>query len=215
LRQAIAGLKSTCIRVISGGKGWVHLLSPIEPLDGYIGSYTAAFHNEYCAENWISFRLDANDQYQFLGERGFFVLESDAPPSDAEYVHKELLEVYSREEQSFLAAQQRFAIHGGLYHPKRFRPLQKSDPDAEASAIIEQLGGPVTFGNWTDCPPPPSAFRLDASEHDDVKIFTRDGERLHFIAGVPGWHYRESGADWILLFYAQHARIALMTFDWT
>jgi hypothetical protein len=201
--------------VIAGETRWIPLLSPIEPHDCYIGSYTAAFHNDWCGENWIAFRLDTNDRFQFLGQREYFVLESVAPPNAREWVRDALLEDYVREEQSFIDTQKRFSLHGGLYHPKRFKPLEKSDPEAEASALIEQLGGAVGFANWTDFPPPPAAFHLDASDRDDIKLYTRDGERLHFIAGVPGWHYRKSGADWILLFYAPRSRIALMTFDWT
>jgi hypothetical protein len=201
--------------VIPGAQGWVHLLSPIEPHEGYIGDHTSGFHDEYCSENWISFRLDEDNRYTFLGQQRYFLLESDQQPSQAEWMRDELLKHYAIEEKSYIESQQRYAMHGGLYSPKRFKPLEKYDPTAAPFAILDQLGGAVGWGNWTGFPPPPAAFTIDTSDDDDIKLFTRDGERLQFIAAVPGWNYRESGADWILLFYAPQARIALLTFDWT
>jgi hypothetical protein len=43
---------------------------------------------------------------------------------------------------------------------------------------------------------------------DDVADF-------HFIASVPGYHYRHHSADEILLFYSPSTSIVLQTFDWT
>lgn len=44
---------------------------------------------------------------------------------------------------------------------------------------------------------------------------TRDGRSYRFIAAVPGWHYRASGADSILLYYDPVERIVLKTFVFT
>ncbi|MEY9842182.1 hypothetical protein [Streptacidiphilus sp. EB103A] len=41
------------------------------------------------------------------------------------------------------------------------------------------------------------------------------GRRFEFVAAVPGWHYRSSGADWIMLFFEPVDRLALLTFDWS
>jgi hypothetical protein len=58
-------------------QGWVHLLSPIEPYECYIGDHTGQFHNEYTCGNWISFRLEADGRYLFLGDRRYFFLENE------------------------------------------------------------------------------------------------------------------------------------------
>ena len=50
----------------------LHMVSPIEPYEGYIGDGTEQHHNEYTAPNWLAFRLTDDNRYEFLGNEGFF-----------------------------------------------------------------------------------------------------------------------------------------------
>ena len=51
----------------------LHMVKPVEPYEGCIGEHTSQFHNEFIGANWLSFRLDENNQYEFLGEEGYFL----------------------------------------------------------------------------------------------------------------------------------------------
>ncbi len=195
--------------------GRIHLLSPIEPYECYIGDHTKAFHNEYTCENWISFRLDDDGRYRFLGDRRYFFLENDELQTEHDWLRPELEKHYLKQHASYEAAIHRFHQYGGLYQPKRFKLLEKSESAHEPMTLLDQVGGQVGCGNWTGCPPVPSAFRLNTEDDDHVFPTMASGDRFTFIAGVPGYHYRDAGADWILLFYEPNSRIALMTFDWT
>ncbi len=195
--------------------GWIHLISPIEPYEGYIGDHSAQFHNEYVRENWISFSLDPDGCYRFLGDKRYFLLETDDAQTVPEWLRPELEKHYLKQQISYEAAIHRFRQYGGLYQPRRFKPLEKADWAIEPMTLLDQIGGQVGWGNWTGCPPIPSAFALNTEDDDHVFPMMANGDHFTFIAAVPGYHYRDAGADWILLFYEPNSRIALMTFDWT
>jgi hypothetical protein len=195
--------------------GWIHLISPIEPYEAYMGDHTTPFHNEYTRENWIAFRLDDEGRYRFLGDRRYFFLETDHSDTASDWLRPELEQHYQKQQSSFEAAIHRFHEYGGLYQPRRFKPLEKAEWATEPTTILDQVGGTVGSANWTGYPPIPSAFALNTEDDDNVFPTMANGDRFHFIAGVPGYHYRDSGADWILLFYEPVSRTALLTFDWT
>jgi hypothetical protein len=50
----------------------------------------------------------------------------------------------------------------------------------------DQLGGQAWAGNWSTS----SEFQISESDAYEAVLFTRDGRPFHFIACVPGWHYR-------------------------
>lgn len=54
----------------------VHILNPTAPYDGIIGEQTTDFHNEFCAENWIAFKLTKDNKYSFLGNKNYFLSAS-------------------------------------------------------------------------------------------------------------------------------------------
>lgn len=195
--------------------GWIHLLSPIEPHDGYIGDETKQFHNDYVCENWISFRLDDDGRYRFLGDRRYFFLENDDLQIERDWFRRELEHHYLKQQTSYEAAIHRFRQYGGLYQPRRFKPLEKAEWATEPGAILDQVGGYVGWGNWAECPPIPSAFALNTEDDDNVVPTMANSDAFRFIAGVPGHRYRDAGADWILLFYEPKSRTVLLTFDWT
>ncbi|MFD7498414.1 hypothetical protein ACFV8T_39945 [Streptomyces sp. NPDC059832] len=66
-------------------------------------------------------------------------------------------------------------------------------------------------------PPGPLWADLFHVEYDDNSAWpvSSAGNPFHFVASVPGWHYRRTGADSILLFFEPVERLALLTFDWS
>lgn len=49
----------------------LHMVSPIEPYEGYIGDGTEQHHNEYTAPNWLAFRLTDDNRYEFWATKAF------------------------------------------------------------------------------------------------------------------------------------------------
>jgi hypothetical protein len=77
---------------------------------------------------------------------------------------------------------------------------------------LSSIGGVAPVGNviWSELPD--AAFTYS---DDDTAPRTRDGRLYRFIASVPGWHYRASGADDILLYYDPVERVVLQSFVFT
>jgi hypothetical protein len=195
--------------------GRIHLLNPIEPYEGYIGDYTTEFHNEFTGINWLAFELDHNSRYRFLGDRRYFALEHEHLSEASEWYLRDLREHQEKERKYFDFARERFQKFGGLYLPKRFKPLEKSEHAVDPLPLLDQLGGAIGSANWTSYPPPPSAFVINQEDDENVFPVTRSGDAFHFVAGVPGYNYCDNGADWIVLYFEPKSRIALMTFDWS
>lgn len=184
-----------------GLSGWVHLVSPIEPYDGYIGDVGTEYWGPYLQRNWIGFRVGADDRYELLGDFRFF--EVEAAEADGEKGH--LQDHYDEQHSSFAASNAAFAKSGQVC---RVDGGQEPTP----VAALSQLGGTPEVGNmvWKDIPG--AAFTYFDG---DAAPMTRDGRPYRFIAAVPGWHYRASGADSILLYYDPVERIVLETFVFT
>ncbi|MHA6758879.1 hypothetical protein [Streptacidiphilus sp. PAMC 29251] len=191
-------------------QGWIHLVSPLEPAEGYLGDHTEAFHSALQTSNWLGFAMDG-DRYRLLGDRRYFVRET-APeelPDPEPGFRARLDEHCECQERSFRAHRDAFRQDGRL---RRFEedgsPLYGTD---EEVALLDQLGGHADpAGNWAES----GLFRR---EYDGDRIWpvSPAGNRFHFVASVPGWHYRDSGADQILLFFEPVERLALLTFDWS
>jgi hypothetical protein len=196
--------------------GCVHLLNPVEPYDGCLADDTLPAHTETCKQNWLSCKLDANNRYTLLADFDFFALGSRcAVPRWPEY-QNELAKTYDQAEKDHLDCQARYQTYGGLYRGKRFKPLEKDDPQSDPKALLEQLGGHAPDGNWADN----SAIEVlhDPARGLVPRVTGADMSAIndfHFIASVPGYHYRSGSADTLLLFYSPSTRIATHTFDWT
>lgn len=48
-------------------RGWIHLVSPLEPAQGYLGDHTEASHSPLQKPNWLGFSLE-DDRYRLLGD---------------------------------------------------------------------------------------------------------------------------------------------------
>lgn len=185
--------------------GWIHLVSPIEPCNGYLGMNGKEHWGPYLQANWIGFRLDAADRYELLGDFRFFGVENTDGQEDYRGARKELEEFYDLQHASFELHKKVFADKGQVSQ------IRTAGGPIEV-AVVSQLGGraPVMNLIWEDVPA--AAFTYS---DDDAAPRTLDGRLYKFIAAVPGWHYRNYGADAILLYYDPVERIALQTFVFT
>jgi hypothetical protein len=181
--------------------GWIHLVSPIEPYDGLIGSTHKKYWGPFLQPNWIAFRVTAKGRYQLLGDFRFFEIEV----AEAEGEQGHLQEYYDQQHRSFSAHKAAFTKTGQVC---KVNPRSEPRP----MAALSQLGGiaPVANMIWKDAPG--SAFTYSDA---DAAPRTSDGRLYRFIAAAPGWHYRSAGADSILLYYDPVERIALETFVFT
>ncbi|OAF07521.1 hypothetical protein AXW67_30350 [Bradyrhizobium neotropicale] len=181
--------------------GWLHLVSPIEPYEGYVGEMGEAYWGPYLQSNWIGFRVGSDDRYKLLGDFRFFEVEA----AEAEGEKGHLRDHYDEQHASFAACKAAFAKSGQICRVFRGR-------EPIPVPALSQLGGDAPVGNmeWQDVPG--AAFTYACG---DTSPMTRDGRPYRFIAAVPGWNYRSSGADNILLYYDPVERIVLQTFDFT
>lgn len=155
----------------------------------------------YLQSNWIGFGVGADDRYKLLGDFRFFEVEA----AEAEGEKGRLQDHYDKQHASFAACRAAFAKSGQVC---RVLPGREPAP----VAVLSQLGGDAPVGNmeWEDVPG--AAFTYS---YGDTAPMTRDGRPYRFIAAVPGWRYRNSGADSILLYYDPVERIVLETFDFS
>lgn len=184
----------------------VHLLNPTEPADGIIGEQTTDFHNEFCGENWLAFRLTPDNKYSFLGNEAYFLSSSQ---------HKDIVDDYFKEH--IKSVQENYQKVKTKYKEKgQLLPWQENNPQN----FLDRLGGEIWYGNWTDSSSIPSAFEMNIDEsahnlpNDGISITFKDKEFM-YVGEVSGYSYCGEGADSILLFYEPESRIVLFTYDWT
>ncbi len=182
--------------------GWIHLVSPIEPCDGYLGDSGKEFWGPYLQPNWIGFRLTSEHRYELLGDFRFFAIENTEGAESYRGARDELEEFYNKQHASFAKHKQAFEETGQVC---RISPWGDPNP----VAVLSRLGGEAPVGNMTWKNVPDCAFTYSDPE---TAPRTRDGRLFKFVAAVPGWHYRDSGADEIILYYDPDERVALQTF---
>lgn len=214
--------------------GRVHLLSPVEPVDGYVGEDADEHWTALVRENWLAFAVE-DDRYRFLAAPEYFRharLSSDPlvqgfpdrqdpPPREevrefhqARRLHEawtELEEHYAAERASFIEARAHHAEHGTLCSvPIREPHVHQAFP------VLKQLGGVASpQENWVEAVDFPVEIDKDAGEDGAAWPLGPGGERFELVAAVPGYHYRRTGAGSILLFFEPTTRTALLTFDWS
>lgn len=190
-------------------QGWVHLVNPIEPYEGYVGEETIPFHQGYLQANWLAFHLNDACRYELAGDFRYFYLENT--PED-------LPGVFSKKKWNALKRQY---DEQHLDYQRRKAAYQKSgallSEWGNACQVVEQLGENPPGGNWTAGYIPGIDVPGVAPVLTPDRVFvprTPQGTEFHFIASVPGWNYRDIGTT-TLLFYEPQTRIALLTFDWS
>ncbi|MFC0529871.1 hypothetical protein [Phytohabitans kaempferiae] len=202
-------------QVDAGWSGWVHLLSPLEPNEGYLGDHTSAFHSPLQTANWLGFAVE-DDRYRLVGDIRYFqrATTPDEVPDPWEGFRADLDEHCQDQERSYRAHRESYQREGSLIRlDADGSPLYGTRAGVP---LLGQLGGDAPGGNWED----PDLFPLDiemGDRHRDGRVWPLSpaGNRFHFVATVPGWHYRTHGADSILLFFEPVERLALLTFDWS
>lgn len=192
--------------------GWIHLVSPVEPIDEYLGTNTCAYASYYTRENWIGFRLDESDRYHLLGDWRIFEAES---PDETVRRNPELVKLYERRHTAYQATKSMWHDHGLLVNVDSARRYGLDWALANPRELIDSLGGDAYPGNWADEQLFPLEFDENAEADPICCPLTEDGRRFRFVGAVPNWSYGVDGADSILLFYDPTTRIALETFDYT
>jgi len=180
-------------------RGWIHLVSPLEPHEVTLGYATTDYHSPLQIENWLGFAMEG-DRYRLTGDLRYFARATTAAELPDRWPRfREELEAHCEAEEISYRAR-RDAFRQGDFSPHMM--------------IIDQLGGQPTEGNWYYRSGGAYAFPV---QHDDAGIWpiSPGGNRFWFVAEVPGWIYRRSGADSILLFFEPVERLALLTFDWS
>lgn len=183
--------------------GWVHLVSPVEPIDGCLGDNSKEAWGPYLQPNWIGFRLTPDCRYELLGDFRFFLLENVGGAEAYPGARDGMKQHYEDQHESFAAHKAAFESGGQVCR------LGRHPTNVPA---LSQLGGaaPVTNMVWSNVP----GASFTYSEADDAPR-ARDGRLYRFIGCVPGWHYRGNGADDILLYYDPVERIVLESFVYT
>lgn len=186
--------------------GWIHLVSPIEPYDGYLDDMGKEAWGPYLQPNWIGFRLTPEHRYELLGDFRFFEIENadetEADGDGPDYIAKH----YDEQHASFAAHKAAFEKTGQICR------VTGSAGDPMPVTALSRLGGVAPVGNMTWSNVAGAAFTY---ANEDAAPRTRDGRLYRFIASVPGWNYRDSGADDILLYYDPVERIVLQSFVFT
>ncbi|GAB2566058.1 hypothetical protein [Leucobacter ruminantium] len=196
----------------SAWNGRVPLLSPVEPEEGLLGENTAAHHDDYACENWISFRLDDKSRVAFLGQRRFFEIEDLEAAGRPRAV--ELSESYAEAAAEFAATRTRFARLGVLTWADKQDPTRPREGWGFDDVLVDALGGEPGYGNWAEYPPP-AAFTLDDSDPATPVLRLADGRPFTYVAATSGYPWRSHGADAILVFFEPETRTVVFTFDWS
>ncbi|MGO4262032.1 hypothetical protein [Lysobacter sp. TAB13] len=196
--------------------GWLHLLSPLEPCDGLVGQYTEdEFHGELLRSNWIGFAVE-DGRYRLLGDARYFLLERslEETPPQLRGDRAELEKHYLAEERAYRVSRDYYREHGRLVRLNRFGNAPSDD--TTALDLVERLGGFADAGyNWEETVEFPLEYGQAEGVEQAVWPLSPSGRRFEHVASVPGWNYRKTGADLIVLFYEPVEQLALLTFDWT
>jgi len=182
--------------------GWIHLVSPIEPCDGYLGDSGKEGWGPYLQPNWIGFRLTSEHRYELLGDFRFFALENTRGKEAYRGAREEIAEFYEEQHESF-------AVHKAAFQKTGQVCLIDLTGNPKPVAALSRLGGVAPVGNMHWSKVKGAAFTYS---DEDKAPRTRDGRLYRFIASVPAWHYRGSGADEILLYYDPVECIVLESF---
>jgi hypothetical protein len=200
--------------------GKIHIVSPVEPVDGLLGELTENAHNDYLKMNWLAFKLNADNKYELMGDFTFFARENTALKASyrgfkEEAYRKELTEVYADNQKHFAEAKAKYAEYGALYGDLGKTLAEKQANWPESYNYLDQLGGGAIDQNWCSyC----DGINMNMDDEENVYPISPAGNRFYFIACVPGYHYITKGysePDSIVLFYEPIERIAWLTFDYT
>ncbi len=213
--------------------GRIHMVQPLEPVDGYIGERTTAHHGKWLRMNWVGFLL-REGRYHWAGDWKYLQLED--PDSMQAWEREELLGKYEDAPDCFAVAREHYRQQQRLYVPKfgegnvreadTLRLIRKRaevrgfQTDAEPHPPLQCLGGHAPPGNWDhdgDCKEWPLVSDGGISGEGSGRFLplTPDGRRFHFIASAdPSLYGVDAGCN-TLLFYDPVLSVALFTYDYS
>lgn len=188
--------------------GYLHIINPIEPIEGYIGAETTTFHNYYSRTNWLGFFLNDANKLEFIGDWRYFQAVSGFPNDDEA---QEFIQHYKSATESFECRREFYHQHGYLASIDTLTELEYPIKEPQKLRFLESWHEPPGGGNWAASL---DAITLQADGEGNHYPLTEDGRPFYFIARVAGASYRNCGAE-ILVFFDPDTRIVLFTFDWS
>lgn len=189
--------------------GVLHMLSPIESHEGLPGDLTQdlGIHGPLLKTNWIGFKVE-NGRYRLCGEHRYFFLHKDNRdvPEPLPGSRDSLVAHYKDQHESYLLNVEWYRQHG---------TISRIDwGDTEPIAFVGQLGGTANGNdNWVTIGDHPVQVVPRPNSFPAAFPLSPQGRHFHHVASVPGWHYRQFGADNILMFYEPVEQLVLFTFD--
>ncbi len=194
--------------------GWLPIVAPFEPAEGYVGERTTGVHSYFARTNWLGFELTQDGRLDFKGDWAFF--EHYAHPSRALTAH------YEDQLAGFAQTRALAREHGALIHLQDLEYYPIEQLLTRPQDWLVDVADPQPYGaNWQH----PRLFELGGIEHGeeyglsgvggtDVHPLMPNGDRFHFVASVVGAHYLPRGADEVLVFFEPTSRTVLVTFDY-
>lgn len=187
----------------------LHMLSPIESHENLPGDLTVdlGVHGPMLQSNWIGFRIE-DGRYRLSGNPRYFFLHPDNRyvPEPLPGARESLIAHYKAQHDSYLKNADWYQQHG---------TIGRIDWGSSTPvAYVGQLGGAAN-GNQTWART--GEFTVELEQQIDTYSvaypISPKGRRFHHIASVPGFHYRQYGADTILMFYEPVEQLVVFTFD--
>jgi len=196
-------------RINPAWKGDIHFVAPIEPYDGVVGECTEAHHSYLCRENWVGYNI-VDGKYSLASDFKFF---------DA----SNLTDHYHHTRENFTKRARQFEQLGCLFHANSDGGA--SNNPADKLALVYDLGGESTDGNWANMGLFPISHER---KHSDPEYgssplpLTEDGRLFSYIGSMSIYNYVAATCDFgwthcadLVLFYDPQDNIALTTFDWS
>lgn len=213
----------------------VHIVSPIEPIQGCLGDHTRRYWNDFLCPNWLGFRLTEDNKYQLLGDFRFFAAEHPEGTGTELWrgACKEVISHYPEAHRDYESARARFLKYNQLVRAPRswettYRPdLQNPIAALEFLGYVPSggefnpnLGYGLNYSEPTKFNPvaefsPNCGLPVDASIPEYPVPMLPNGDRFCFIASVPAWRYKEGGADSLVLFYEPKSRTVLIALEFS
>ena len=188
-------------------EGTIHFVSPIEPFEGVVGAGTERFHNSYCSENWIGYKV-IDDKLELATDFKFFQKEN-------------LTDFYKEIKAGYFNNLNFYKNHKCVYSEYATLDDNGKYDESYKSIIAHGLGGASFYGNWSSSKQSKIKI-LEKVVNEELLAYplTEDGRKFEFIGKVsPYMCLGQSGISYIhdadiLLFFDPIEQIILTTFDW-
>lgn len=175
--------------VDSTWQGKLHIVSPKESFDGMVGEYCEEYHNKWCGNDILAFKVEDDGKYSFLTDFRYFVTERGIVPDAPSYLSGfigDVSEHYDEVEREFAKTKQ-FYMNRGVLNPNSSRQPDRND-------------------SWLKFPEEPTFYNNRIPVLENAK-------QLRFVAQATGYSYYGGGPTSLLLYYDHVERIAVIQLD--